>query len=186
MAAREPALEGVRGKREQLIMGLPSIRGTVATFGDHVSADVVLPARHSFLPPEGMAENVLMDLSAEANRKVRTHPIIVAGEAFGYGTGRESPSRALRAAGVKAVIAKSFSRLFFRNAINNGILVIQCPELAALPVADGDEITIDLERGSLQWKGKSFAFPPVTDVVANIIAAGDLVGYGRQLLAAGR
>jgi 3-isopropylmalate/(R)-2-methylmalate dehydratase small subunit len=166
-------------------VALAIIRGTVATFGDHVSADVMLPARHSFLPPEGMAENVLMDLSAEANRKVRTHPIIVAGEAFGYGTGRESPSRALRAAGVKAVIAKSFSRLFFRNAINNGILVIQCRELAAPPVADGDEIAIDLARGELEWNGQSFSFPPVTDVVADIIAAGDLISYGRQLLAAG-
>jgi 3-isopropylmalate/(R)-2-methylmalate dehydratase small subunit len=166
-------------------MDLPVICGTIATFGDHVSADVVLPARHSFLPPEGMAENVLMDLSAEANRKVRTHPVIVAGEAFGYGTGRESPARALRAAGVKAVIARSFSRLFFRNAINNGILVIQCPELSGLPVQDGDEVTIDLERGEIQWKDRSFSFPPVSDVVANIIGAGDLISYGRRLLASG-
>ena len=70
-------------------MALPTIRGTAATFGDHVSADVVLPARHSFLPPEGMAENVLMDMGPDANRKVRTHDVIVAGEAFGYGTGRD-------------------------------------------------------------------------------------------------
>jgi len=159
------------------------IRGTAATFGDHVSADVVLPARHSFLPPEGMAENVLMDLSVEANRKVRAHSIVVAGEAFGYGTGRESPARALRAAGVKAVIAKSFSRLFFRNAINNGILVIQCSELCALPVSDGDEISVDLKAGRIEWKGRSFPFPPVSDVVGNIIGAGSLIDYGRQLLA---
>ena len=159
------------------------IRGTAATFGDHVSADVVLPARHSFLPPEGMAETVLMEMGPEANRKVRSHPIIVAGEAFGYGTGRESPARALRAAGVKAVIAKTFSRLFFRNAINNGILVIQCRELAALHVQDGDEITIELTKGLIRWKNRTFPFPPVTDVVANIIAAGNLINYGRQLLA---
>lgn len=164
-------------------MELPLICGSVARFGDHVSADVMLPARHSFLPPEGMAENVLMDLGPEANRKVRTHPIIVAGEAFGYGTGRESPARALRAAGVKAVIAKTFSRLFFRNAINNGILVIQCRELAALPVQDGDEITIEPAKGLIRWKDRTFPFPPVTDVVANIIAAGSLISYGRQLLA---
>ncbi len=161
------------------------IRGTAAVLGDHVSADVVLPARHSFLNPEQMAENVLMDLSPEANRKVRAHAIIVAGEAFGYGTGRESPSRALRAAGVRAVIAKSFSRLFFRNAINNGIVVIQCAELAAAPVQDGDEITIALGAGRIDWKDQSFSFAPVTDVVARIVAAGSLISYGRQLLAAG-
>lgn len=164
-------------------MAISSIRGTAAVFGDHVSADVVLPARHSFLPPAQMAENVLLDVSAEANRKVRTHPIIVAGEAFGYGTGRESPSRALHAAGVRAVIAKSFSRLFFRNAINNGIAVIQCPELAASPVQDGDEIVITLADGRVQWKDKSFRIAPVTDVVAQIVEAGSLINYGRQLLA---
>ncbi len=164
-------------------MEIASIRGSAAVLGDHVSADVVLPARHSFLKPEQMAENVLMDLSPDANRKVRAHPIIVAGEAFGYGTGRESPSRALRAAGVRAVVAKSFSRLFFRNAINNGIVVIQCPELAAMPVQDGDEIAIALAEGRVQWKDKSFSIAPVTDVVAKIVAAGSLINYGRQLLA---
>lgn len=164
-------------------MAISSIRGTAAVFGDHVSADVVLPARHSFLPPAQMAENVLLDVSVEANRKVRTHPIIVAGEAFGYGTGRESPSRALHAAGVRAVIAKSFSRLFFRNAINNGIAVIQCPELAQSGVQDGDEIVITLADGRVQWKDKSFRIAPVTDVVAQIVEAGSLINYGRQLLA---
>lgn len=166
-------------------MTIPPIRGSAAVLGDHVSADVVLPARYSFLPPAQMAENVLMDLGPEANRKVRSHPIIVAGEAFGYGTGRESPSRALRAAGVKAVIAKSFSRLFFRNAVNNGIVVIQCPELAAMSVQDGDEVAIELSEGLARWQGKSFRFTPVTGVVANIIAAGSLINYGRQLLARG-
>lgn len=166
-------------------MAIASIRGTAAVFGDHVSADVVLPARHSFLKPEQMAENVLMDLSVEANRKVRAHPIIVAGEAFGYGTGRESPSRALHAAGVRAVIAKSFSRLFFRNAINNGIAVIQCPELAAMPVQDGDAIVITLGEGRVQWKDQFFRIAPFTDVVAQIVEAGSLINYGRQLLASG-
>ena len=166
-------------------MAIAAIRGTAAVFGDHVSADVVLPARHSFLKPEQMAENVLMDLSPEANRKVRAHSIIVAGVAFGYGTGRESPSRALHAAGVRAVIAKSFSRLFFRNAINNGIAVIQCPELAALPVQDGDEIVISLAEGKVQWKDRTLSIAPVTDVVAKIVAAGSLINYGRQLLASG-
>jgi len=165
-------------------MAIASIRGTAAVFGDHVSADVVLPARHSFLKPEQMAENVLMDLSPEANRKVRAHPIIVAGEAFGYGTGRESPSRALHAAGVRAVIAKSFSRLFFRNAMNNGIAVIQCVELAGMPVQDGDEIVISLADGRVQWKDQSLRIAPVTDVVAKIVEAGSLINYGRQLLAA--
>jgi 3-isopropylmalate/(R)-2-methylmalate dehydratase small subunit len=164
-------------------MALPVIRGTVAVFGDHVSADVVLPARHSFLPPAGMAENVLMDMGPEANRKVRSNNVIVAGEAFGYGTGRESPARALRAAGVAAVIAKSFSRLFFRNAINNGIFVTQCAELVALAVRDGEQIEVDLAAGVIRCRGGAYAFPPVADVIGNILAAGNLINYGRQILA---
>ena len=105
-------------------MDMASIHGSAAVLGDHVSADVVLPARHSFLGAEQMAENVLMDLSAEANQKVRKHPIVVAGEAFGYGTGRESPSRALQAAGVRAVIAKSFARLHETNLKKQGVLAL--------------------------------------------------------------
>jgi 3-isopropylmalate/(R)-2-methylmalate dehydratase small subunit len=159
------------------------IQGTAAVFGDHVSADSMLPARHSFLPPEQMAEQVLMDVGPEANLKVRAHAVIVAGEAFGYGTGRESPSRALRAAGVRAVIARSFSRLFFRNALNNGIVVIQCPELASMPVQDGDAITVSLEEGKVHWNGRAFDFPPMSGVVSEIVEAGNLINYGRRLLA---
>lgn len=161
------------------------INGTAAVFGDHVSADSVLPARHSFLPPEQMAEQVLMDVGPEANRKVRDNSIIVAGEAFGYGTGRESPARALRAAGVRAVIARSFSRLFFRNALNNGIVVIQCPTLVDFPIHDGDRVIVDLAAGTVAWNAQSCAFPPMSGVVAHIVAAGSLIAYGRQLLAAG-
>lgn len=166
-------------------MALTPIRGTVTVFGDHVSADSMLPARHSFLPPQQMAEQVLMDMGPEANRKVRSHPIVVAGEAFGYGTGRESPSRALRAAGVRAVVAKSFSRLFFRNAINNGILVIQCPELAQQAIEEGDDIEIDLDAGRILWRERAFEIAPVAEAVGRIIGAGDLIAYGRELLRTG-
>jgi 3-isopropylmalate dehydratase small subunit len=163
-------------------MAIAPIEGSAAVFGDHVSADAVLPARHSFLPLAQMAEQVLMDLGEVANRKVRDHSIIVAGEAFGYGTGRESPSRALRAAGVRAVIARSFSRLFFRNAINNGIVVIQCPALVAMGPQDGDTIRILLDEGTITWKGQSFTVAPMGGVVSEIVAAGSLVEYGRQVL----
>lgn len=159
------------------------IRGALGRFGDFVSADVMLPARHSFLPAQGMAEQVLMDLGDWANAKVRKYPIVLAGQAFGYGTGRESPSRALRAAGVKAVIATSFSRIFFRNAINNGILVVQCPELVATFAADGDEVTIAMEEGTIAWSGAAYRFPPMSEVVLRVLRAGNLVEYGRQLLA---
>ena len=94
-------------------MAAEPIKGEVTVVGGFVSADIVLPARYSFLPPSEMAEHVLGELPAEVNQSVRSRPIIVAGEAFGYGTGRESPARALRAAGVKAIVGGPFARMFF-------------------------------------------------------------------------
>ncbi|MDB5999122.1 MAG: 3-isopropylmalate dehydratase, small subunit [Rhizobacter sp.] len=159
------------------------ITGTIARLGDYVSADVILPARHSFLPPVQMAEQVLFELGPRINQSVRKHPVIVAGLAFGYGTGRESPVRALRASGVRAVIAKSFSRMFYRNAINNGILVLQCPELVDTDIAEGDTLQIDLRRGFVTYSSLSLRVPSVPDAVARILQAGSLVDYGRHLLA---
>jgi 3-isopropylmalate/(R)-2-methylmalate dehydratase small subunit len=159
------------------------ISGTVAVFGDYVSADVVLPARHSFLAPAEMAGHVLEELSPDANARVRAHDILVVGQAFGYGTGRESPSRALRAAGVKAVLGASFARMFFRNAINNGVLVLDCPEIVASGIAEGDRVEIDIDAGAVRWKDRRFAIPPVPPIVRDIVAAGSLIDYGRTLLA---
>lgn len=165
------------------------IEGAVTVLGDFVSADVVLPARHSFLPPEEMAVQVLKELSPEANAGVRSRPIIVAGEAFGYGTGRESPARALRAAGVKAIVGGPFARMFFRNAINNGLLVLDCPELARSGIADDDRIVIDVVNGAVTWGERRFDVPPVPEIIRNIVAAGSLIDYGRAIVlaqAAGR
>src|ERR1700746_2583154 len=102
-------------------MAAEPIKGEVTVVGGFFFARNVVPAPHSFLPPAEMAEHVLGELPAEVNQSVRSRPIIVAGEAFGYGTGRESPARALRAAGVKAVVGGPFARMFFRNVINNGV-----------------------------------------------------------------
>jgi 3-isopropylmalate/(R)-2-methylmalate dehydratase small subunit len=151
--------------------------------GGFVSADTILPARWSFVPPSEMAEHVLEELSPDTNNKIRSRPIIIAGEAFGYGTGRESPARAIRAAGIKAIVGGPFARMFFRNAINNGVLVLDCANLANAGVADGDELTIDIDRGVIFWNGCSFEIAPPPDVIRNIVAAGSLIDYGRKLLA---
>ncbi len=104
--------------------------------------------------------------------------------AFGYGTGRESSARAIRAAGVKVVIGGPFARMFYRNAINNGLMVLDCPALVRDGVTDGDEIEINPDAGEVRCAGRSYTVPPVADLIREIVAAGDLVEYGRQIVAA--
>lgn len=162
----------------------PVIEGRAAVIGDFVSADIILPARYSFLPPAEMAANVLGELGADMTRKVCTHPILVAGTAFGYGTGRESPARALHAAGVRAIIGGPFARMFFRNCLNNGILTLECPEFAKSGVEDGDVVTVSIAESTISWKQKTFAFEPIASSVLAIVAAGGLIPYGRKLLEA--
>ena len=162
------------------------IKGTVTVFGGFVSADIVLPTRYSFLKPEEMVEHVLEEVSANANAGVRSRPIIVAGEAFGYGTGRESPARALRAAGIKAIVGGPFARMFFRNAINNGVLVLDCPDIAASGIADGNEIEIETASGLIRWNGCVFHAMAVPKIIQDIIAAGGLIDYGRMVVRSGR
>ena len=159
-------------------------RGRVAVLGDHVSGDTILPARFAFLDRAAMAEHVLEELDETANARVRGAPILVVGKAFGYGTGRESSARALRAAGVEVAIGGPFARMFYRNAINNGLLVLDCPALALDNVADGSEIEIDTGAGRVRCAGRDYDIPPVPELVSRIVAAGDLVAYGRRLMAA--
>ena len=162
---------------------LDVIEGRAAVFGDFVSADVILPARFSFVPREEMAQQALRELGDDVNARVRRHPVLVVGRAFGYGTGRESPSRALASAGVKAIVGGPFARMFFRNAINNGILVVECTPLVDAGVAEDDVVEIDPAAGTVRHASRSFAVPPVTGTVAAIVAAGGLIPYGRNYLA---
>jgi 3-isopropylmalate dehydratase small subunit len=159
------------------------IEGAATVLGEYVSADVILPARHSFLPPAEMAQQALLELGDDINRRLRSRPILVAGTAFGYGTGRESPSRALRAAGIRLIAGGPFSRMLFRNAVNNGILVVECPEFPKAGVVDGDDVAFDLATGVLNWRDRSFPTQPVPRVVADIVSAGDLIEYGRRIVA---
>jgi 3-isopropylmalate/(R)-2-methylmalate dehydratase small subunit len=151
-------------------------------FGDYIAADAVLPARYGFLPPGEAAMHVLADLDAEANARVRAHAILVVGEAFGYGTGRESPARALRAAGVKALIGTSFARMFYRNAVNNGILPIVCAELARADVKDGDVVEIDTFAAVARWRGSEFRIAKVPGLIQKIVLSGGLIPHGRDVL----
>jgi hypothetical protein len=108
------------------------------------------------------------------------------GAARPYGSGRESPARALRAAGVRAIIGASFGRMFYRNAINNGILVVECTALARAGVADGDLVEIDPGAAAVRWDGRAFRIAEVPDLLQRIVLAGNLIVYGKTLLNASR
>lgn len=158
------------------------ITGNVTVVGDYITADVILPVRYYFLPPQEMADHVLEELGEDVSKKVRANSLLIAGQAFGSGTGREAPARALREAGVRAVLGGPFARIFFRNAINNGILVIDCPEITTAGILDGDTIRVDIKDCQIGWNNKSFEIKEVPKIIKDIIKAGSLIDYGRNIL----
>lgn len=159
------------------------IRGKVWKYGDDVNTDVIFPGKYTYTvtDPKEMASHALEDLDPEFARSVQPGDVIVAGANFGCGSSREQAAFCLKYAGVGAVVAKSFSRLYFRNAINAGLPVIQCPE-AVDAIEPGEVIEIDLSRGELRCKAGRFAFPPLPEAVLGIFQAGGLIPYTRKRL----
>lgn len=157
------------------------IKGPVTVVGDYISADVILQGRFSFLEPAEMAVHALTELHPSINERIRRNPILVTGTCFGYGTGRESPARALRAAGIRAVLGGPFARMFFRNAMNNGILVIDCPEIVADGIQHDEHVEIDLNSSTILWQEHRYSFPPIPSIVRRIHDAGGLIPYGLSL-----
>ncbi len=161
------------------------MKGRVWKYGDNVNTDVIFPGKYTYtlMPPEEMARHALEDLDPEFASQVKPGDVIVAGRNFGCGSSREQAAACLKAAGVQAVVARSFARIYFRNAINLGLLVIQCPEAVDI-LLKGDEVDVDLEAGEIRSDKGSFRFPPFPDSVIGILKAGGLIAYTRQKLIA--
>jgi 3-isopropylmalate dehydratase small subunit len=147
----------------------------VWTYGDDVNTDQMFPGKYTYTcsTPEEIAPHLFEDLDQAFAEQVRPGDIILAGEYFGCGSSREHPSKGLRHVGIRAVVAKSFARIFFRSAINQGLLVVECPE-AVEAYNEGDEVEIDEERGVVTVGGREFSFPPYPEKVKAILAAGGL------------
>jgi len=144
---------------------------------DHINTDEIIPARYlNTDDPAELAKHCLEDLDKDFVKKVKEGDIIVAGEDFGCGSSREHAIWAIRVAGVQSVIAKSFARIFFRNAINNGFYLIESPD-AIEKINDGDELDIDYKTGSIKNKtaGIDIKFAPLPDFALEIINAGGLI-----------
>ena len=158
-------------------------RGRVWKYGDSVNTDVIFPGKYTYaaMEPDDMARHALEDLDPGFSAGVRKGDVVVAGRNFGCGSSREQAAICLKAAGVRAVVAESFARIFFRNAINQGLPAIQCREAVAA-LENGDEIEIDLTAGRILTDKGTFSFPPFPDSVVGILEAGGLIPYIQRRL----
>ena len=162
-----------------------NMESTVIRYGDHVDTDVIIPARYlNTTDAHELGQHCMEDLDADFHRKAETAHIIVAGRNFGCGSSREHAPLAIKAAGITCVVAHSFARIFFRNAINIGLPIVECPE-AAQALGEGDTLCIDLDSGTLTnpATGQTFQAAPFPPFMQQIIAAGGLVPSIRRQLA---
>lgn len=158
---------------------MKAAEGKVFKFGDNVDTDVIIPARYlNSSDPKELALHCMEDIDKEFVNKVSAGDIIVAEKNFGCGSSREHAPIAIKAAGVSCVIAETFARIFYRNAINIGLPIIECPE-AAKAIEAGDEVEIDFDSGKIydRTKGTEFQGQPFPEFMQKLIAAGGLVKY---------
>lgn len=148
-------------------------------YGDNVDTDVIIPARYlnSFDAKE-LATHAMVDIDPDFANTVEQGDIIVVGQNFGCGSSREHAPLCLKTAGVKCIIAKSFARIFYRNSINIGFPIMECPE-AVDGIEQGDEVTVDFGSGVITnvTKGKSYQSQPFPEFLQKMIAADGLVNY---------
>jgi len=161
------------------------MKGRCWKFGDHVDTDQIIPARYlNTSDPKELATHCMEDADPEFfSKKLKPGDIIVAGENFGCGSSREHAPLCIKAAHVSCVIAKSFARIFFRNAINIGLPILECPE-AVDAINEGDAIAVDIAEGKITHSasGKTFATPPFPRELQEIIEAGGLMNYAKKLV----
>lgn len=153
------------------------IEGNAIKYGDNVDTDVIIPARYlNTSDPGELAAHCMEDLDASFAARVQPGDVVVGGLNFGCGSSREHAPIALKASGVSLVIAKSFARIFYRNAINIGLAIVECPE-AVDGIADGDRVEADLAAGVIRnaTTGATFAVEPFPPFIRRIIERGGLV-----------
>ena len=151
--------------------------GNAIKYGDNVDTDVIIPARYlNTSDPKELAAHCMEDLDATFTARVQPGDIVIGGQNFGCGSSREHAPIALKGCGVSIVIAKSFARIFYRNALNIGLYILECPE-AVDNIKDGDVVSVDVNTGVVtnESTGKSFKAAPFPKFIQEIIACGGLV-----------
>ena len=163
-----------------------SLKGTVHKYGDNVDTDIIIPARYLVTTdPDELGKHCMENLDADFSARVNEGDIIVGGENFGCGSSREHAPLSIKGAGISCVIAKNFARIFFRNSINIGLPILECPS-AADEAGSGDVLHCDLGSGVITnaTKGTEHQAVPFSDVAQKIIGAGGLINYVKARLQA--
>ena len=161
-----------------------NFEGKAFRYGRDIDTDVIIPARYlNTSDPQELAKHCMEDLDATFVERVQPGDIIVADENFGCGSSREHAPISIKAAGVDAVLAKSFARIFYRNAINTGLAIMECPE-AVDAIKDGDTVKVDTETGTIvdETTGQEFQAQPFPEFIADIIQKGGLVNRWKEKL----
>ncbi len=160
------------------------LRGKVWKFGDNIDTDLIIAARYlNTSEPSELAKHVMEDADPEFVNKMQKGDIIVAGENFGCGSSREHAPIALKAAGVSAIIAPTFARIFYRNAFNMGLPIFELAEVDE--ISEGDIVHIDMENGLVvnETTGKSYKFVPIPEFMQELVEAGGLIEYAKAEMA---
>lgn len=159
--------------------------GRAWVYGDNIDTDVIIPARYlTHAKPEELAKHCMEDIDASFATGVRAGDIVVGGANFGCGSSREHAPLAFLGAGVGAIIAASYARIFFRNSLNVGLPILECPEIVG-KVKKGDVIAVDLDSGKIENKtsGETFQAQPFPRFLSDLVQAGGLVEYAKKRLA---
>lgn len=157
------------------------LKGTAFVYGDNINTDVILPARYlNTSDPTELAGHCMEDLDSSFLKKVKTGDVVVAGENFGCGSSREHAPVSIKAAGISIVIAKSFARIFYRNAFNVGLPILECPQVEG--VGTGDLLEVDIDTGLIrnQTKKRDFQAKPIPPFMKEILESGGLMRWVKK------
>ena len=161
-----------------------NLKGTAYKVGDHIDTDVIIPARYlNTSDPAELAKYCMIDYDKDFTKKIKAGDIMVAGINFGCGSSREHAPISIKVAGISCVIAKTFARIFYRNAINIGLPILECPE-ASEKIEAGDTIEIDLASGKIQnlTKKQTYQAAPFPPFMQELITTGGLIEYTKKSL----
>ncbi len=152
-------------------------------YGDDINTDALFPGKYTYTcsTADEIKPHLLEDLDPDFAGRVLAGDVLFAGKNFGCGSSREQPALGLKAVGVQAIVAKGFARIFYRAAINQGLLLVECPE-AVDAYKSGDEVQLDTQAGQVKVGGKAFTFPKLPPEILAIREAGGLLAYTREAL----
>ena len=152
-------------------------------YGDNINTDMLFPGKYTYTcsTAEEIKPHLLEDLDPSFSKNVVKGDIVIAGKNFGCGSSREQPVVGLKAVGIRVVVAESFARIFYRSAINQGLILIECPD-SVKAYSEDDDIKLDIDNGKIVVGGKTFSFPKLPKEILAIRDAGGLLEYTRSKL----